>query len=510
MDKYPLEEGNKSKNYLDEKELYILYYLFRHKRISTMWSNVFVPNPTTVIPKPDDTPKELFERITYRGQSVIVLKYLLDLGKMLDEKDFSIYCNADYSLVEGGFLTEYIGDTMYQYLGDTTENRKNKSIYKTLNKKNLQFLNEILEGKRDTKNIKDGVLFTSLANPPIEAYKEAISNKKASKEFIELVNKLITEYDGGKWNTKDVEKFLEIWYESNKKIFISEDEGIFYENVQQKLARIIFENIDIHLNIKNTEKLENFLQNYLEQFENNELDGKYKGGLTRSFFSSGLSTPLHTKMFGFEKQKEILLNHIEKVYQQYKRNDLEIGSPFFEPEYVGDTKADDVKITLSNENKSCFLFVHTIIALAKSKFFKIKDFSYGATEMFDEYDRGFLFLIELADKFFDCVKIEQKKKTKLDFDENKSVLYIREKEIKIKKFSDQYHTLRIMFEKPEQLSDEWFFSKIAEKYDIAKPPRDKKFYNAFYQINQKLKTKEIDDLFITTRQSVKINKKYLS
>ena len=99
---------NQHKNYLDEKELFVLYHLLRHKRISTQWSNVFVPNPKEIPVKPDTTDQELFDRLTYRGQSVLVLNYLAHLGKTLDKDGYSIYCNADYSLVEGGLLSQYM------------------------------------------------------------------------------------------------------------------------------------------------------------------------------------------------------------------------------------------------------------------------------------------------------------------------------------------------------------------------------------------------------------------
>ncbi|MDP7367868.1 MAG: hypothetical protein QGH83_11490 [Candidatus Pacebacteria bacterium] len=47
---------------------------------------------------------EIYERLTSRKQSSIVLQYLLNLGKELDKDGFFIYCYADYALVEGGFL----------------------------------------------------------------------------------------------------------------------------------------------------------------------------------------------------------------------------------------------------------------------------------------------------------------------------------------------------------------------------------------------------------------------
>lgn len=100
---------------------------------------------------------------------------------------------------------------------------------------------------------------------------------------------------------------------------------------------------------------------------------------------------------------------------------------------------------------------------------------------------------------------------KLQFDEERSRLQINEDEIKIRKFSDQYHTLRVIFETKEGVKQEWFFSEIADKIDeYARKNKDKKYYNAAYQINKKLESAGIKDFFITTRQSLKINPEYLS
>lgn len=97
----------------------------------------------------------------------------------------------------------------------------------------------------------------------------------------------------------------------------------------------------------------------------------------------------------------------------------------------------------------------------------------------------------------------------LAFDIHKSRLYVKGTEVPIRKFSDQYHTLRILFENQKDLQQEWFFSDIAERVD-AKKPGDKRYYNAVYQIRQKLTQKGFPDFFITTRQSLKISPKYLS
>jgi len=47
--------------------------------ISSLWSNVFVPNPEEIEVKHGGTPEELFNKLNYRGQSAIVFQYLINL-----------------------------------------------------------------------------------------------------------------------------------------------------------------------------------------------------------------------------------------------------------------------------------------------------------------------------------------------------------------------------------------------------------------------------------------------
>jgi hypothetical protein len=97
----------------------------------------------------------------------------------------------------------------------------------------------------------------------------------------------------------------------------------------------------------------------------------------------------------------------------------------------------------------------------------------------------------------------------LSFDPIKSRLYIRGEEIKIRKSTDQYHTLRIIFENPTDIAQEWFFSEIVERVDMRKP-NEKTYYNAIHQIKIKLETAGFKDFFKTTTHSVQINPIYLS
>lgn len=154
------------------------------------------------------------------------------------------------------------------------------------------------------------------------------------------------------------------------------------------------------------------------------------------------------------------------------------------------------------ENRS-FLFIHILLAFVKQELIKL---SYLGSNWNYHEDRMLAYTakIEIMPKF-----TNENFSKKLHFDKDKSRFYVQGKEIKILKFKDEYHTLRVMFENTEELNREWFFSEIAERVDEANM-NDKKYYNAIYQLKLKLAKKGINDFFITTKQSVKINSEYLS
>jgi len=98
----------------------------------------------------------------------------------------------------------------------------------------------------------------------------------------------------------------------------------------------------------------------------------------------------------------------------------------------------------------------------------------------------------------------------VSFDANDSALKIGNKKILFRKHTEQYHTLKIIFEDQSEIWKEWFFSEIAEKIDQYKGYSDKDFHNYLSAIKKRVSTETgIKDLFITTNQSVTINKKYL-
>ena len=107
------------------------------------------------------------------------------------------------------------------------------------------------------------------------------------------------------------------------------------------------------------------------------------------------------------------------------------------------------------------------------------------------------------------LKLSTQKKKKIYFDKEKSLLVVGSQNIKIRKYSDAHFVLSEIFAEGN-INKEWFFSELSEKYDSEALFSDKKFYNSIYQLNLKLREKGIMDLFVTTRQSVTINKSYIS
>jgi hypothetical protein len=97
----------------------------------------------------------------------------------------------------------------------------------------------------------------------------------------------------------------------------------------------------------------------------------------------------------------------------------------------------------------------------------------------------------------------------ISFDTEKSLLFVKGRLIKITKFSNQYHTLKIIFENQDEIGKEWFFSEIMEKTDSINS-NEKRYYNAIYQVRLKMKCVGLNDFFIITSHSLKIREKYLS
>lgn len=513
--------NTQNNGYLDEKELYILFHLLQKKYIST-WDNAFSPNGQSIhIPKDTDPDKKLseieenikktIENTQRKKQSASTLAYLLELGQEIDPKSFLVFCDADYSLVDGGFLCDDDNHSlMWDYFQHILSDSKKEldKRFEALTKEQMKAVDDCLL----EENLKDGkVQFpSSVAYQPIKEYREAILNKKADEDFIELVNKLVTKYDGGGWHTEDARKFLEIYYRHNKQKFRENaltEKTALYEDWQTRLAGIIFEHIHIRLKVSDTKKLEEYLTEYIGLYRADNLNGISNFGLTRSFYSSGLSVPLHIKLFGYKKQRDILVEHIDKKQAEYQRNDLDIGSPYVEPEYIGDIGDNSFELKVSNTEEELFRFVHTIIALFYEDYLEIDDFSYGTTQLFDLYDRGFLFKVKVK-RNTEIVSVITSKKAKakpflitekrkgyLKFTKNGERIYVGNVDTR------KYRLLKALIEPEDTIGTA---RNIDTVFEAIKLPKDKD--NSKLSDNYLKKNEQVSIIEYTIKELQKVRK----
>ena len=122
----------------------------------------------------------------------------------------------------------------------------------------------------------------------------------------------------------------------------------------------------------------------------------------------------------------------------------------------------------------------------------------------DNFNRLILY-IEASDK-----REISKKNYNTTFDADKSILNVGNKSIKIRPSSVQFSLLSLLFKNKKNLSEEQYFAEIEGRDDITHSTNNKKYYNAMYQINKKIKKTGIED-FISkmTSHTFQINPKYL-
>ncbi len=81
--------------------------------------------------------------------------------------------------------------------------------------------------------------------------------------------------------------------------------------------------------------------------------------------------------------------------------------------------------------------------------------------------------------------------------------------LRVRKHTEQYHALRIIFENEDEIPKEWFFSEIGERIDKSKGYTDKQVHNYISAIKRRIAAEiGIKDFFMTTSQSVRINDRY--
>ncbi len=342
--------------------------------------------------------------------------------------------------------------------------------------------------------IKDKTIFAP-PKQPVDyegAYKWALNGAKKSSE-----GKLFAKIFADKFDLTDIEEVIKI---SDRILAINEPEDSerFYAN---KIANDIINwtSFEFAPDEKAAGKLKDDLNKYLDKFINNELTMP-----SREKRIGKVLILQNQNIYTFDKHKALMIERLREMHENYGHTFV-FENPF---EQVMPHDRDDKENLKRRYAARQFLFKHAIFAFEKLGYIRILTLGnnwHWSEEVEDFRDTA---KIQLLPPFFKELGVEPKQ-SNLYFDDERSRLYIRGTEIKIRKFSDQYHALRIIFSNPKEIGQEWFFSEIAERID-ASNINEKRFYNAIYQAGLKAKIEGFPDFFITTRQSAKINPKYLS
>ncbi len=313
-----------------------------------------------------------------------------------------------------------------------------------------------------------------------------LREKEPNKKEILLFNKFFTDTA----SASDIEQAL-----------IYADRIVPIDKEKIHLSKEIFTKIldytsfSITLDTTSKNKLNNDIKSYLELFIKEDLIRNNKSKRIKNTLVSQSQN-----IFTFKKHSSLFNDYLQKMQNDFGstitiENIFEDGFPDYE--------CPGAKIARKRYAERNFFFLHILLAFEKKKLLRILYIG-NNWDFYEDKMLTYQAKIEILPKF-----INKDLSKKLRFDVDKARFYVQGKEIKLLKFKDEYHTLRIMFENPKELSKEWFFSEILEKIDDSNFD-DKKYYNAIYQLKIKLAKQGIEDFFITTKQSVKINEKYLS
>lgn len=316
-----------------------------------------------------------------------------------------------------------------------------------------------------------------------------LEEKEPDREEAILADKLLEE----KASVEDLERaliyadrFAPMYKDEKSELYLSKD----------LFRRILnYTHFSFSLSSVGKSTIKNDVNSYIEAF--------IKGELTRNNKSKriGNTSVIQSRnIFTFKRHSLLFREYLQQMQENF--GDIITIENKFEEQFPN-IQYPDTEFIQERYEKRSFFFIHILLAFEKQGFLKI--LSLGTNwDMKENKMLAYQAKIEILPAFFN-----EDLSKKLYFNEDKARFYVQGKEIKLLKFKDEYHTLRIMFKNPDELSQEWFFSEIAEKIDENKLD-DKKYYNAIYQLRIKLEKQGIKDFFTTTKQSVKINKKYLT
>jgi hypothetical protein len=201
--------------------------------------------------------------------------------------------------------------------------------------------------------------------------------------------------------------------------------------------------------------------------------------------------------------EDIFLN---KYYQLVKRGEIELAQKC----------ASDLEMNILNlvlDDKVSINFIENFDI--KNTFFKQlgtgTHVDYDFIELFAiriEINKDLIeYLEKLPPTHLETEIIDLKPKKIAQFDNEQCVVRYGSDCCKIRKFSNQFSLLTVIFLEPKK---DWQFSEIAEKIDPLDDINWKKLHSVALAINSKIAaTLHLQNFFITTSQSVKINPVYI-
>jgi len=466
------EDGIKSGNYIDDGSLLIYYKLMqgwftgKDTTLSFLWG------------KPVEWDMKDF------------VGYLLKVSREYDLKIENV--SVMWGAIEDDFERRLVDDKKKIL----PEYEEEFSIYF---KKQDEYDKQVKAGKIDKNDIHTWFENVQKYNPKHfeGSYKWALDQLESNPEsdFFKLFNKLKTEQA----TTDDIEKTL-IYADrvAPKEVSKEDEEGIEALSSKEMMSYVIdYLSFSIVVTEENREKIKKDVFDYLDLF----IRDKLKSGRERiRIQNTRISYP--SNILNFNAHKEIFSDYLKEMLSKYG-NSFRLINKFEDGFSYDDRELEPSDIKERYRGKD-FLFVHCVLAFKRLGLIKTQGIS-SNWDALDVKPIAYECQVEIQPSF-----LGQQIPDGLYFDADKSRLYITGKEVKITKFKDEYHTLRVIFENPDEVSKEWFFSEINEKLDKYARSDDKKYYNAIYQTKNKLKSLGLNDVFITTRQSVKINPKYLS
>ena len=261
-----------------------------------------------------------------------------------------------------------------------------------------------------------------------------LQEKEPKREEVVLFNKFLK----NTVNVDDLERAL-IYADRIAPVYKDEKSELWLsKNLFRKI--LDYTSFSVILNSKSENKLKKDIENYINAF--------VQGKLIRSRKSKhigGTSVVQSQNVFTFKKHSLLFREYLQKMYEDFGK-DVIIENVF--EDRFPNSEYPDAEFLRKRYAERNFYFIHILLAFAKQGLLKIvymgSNWNFHEDEMLTYQAK-----IELLPAFFN-----EELRKKLYFDEDKARFYVQGKEIKLLKFKDEYHTLRIMFEDPKELPKE--------------------------------------------------------